>query len=389
MAGAEIEIGAIGLIILIGVIGRLFLKKTAISDIFLLIIFGAFCGIFLSSEFVLSFQPLLLELGALTLLMIILDEGLHLSLKELFLQLHKAVFFSFLSFALSFILTLFACAVLFKLDLMLSFLISSIFASVAPELLSSFFSARETEESTKSMAEIEATLSDSFSVILTFIFLEAIIHHQAQPQPDLLFAEIVLIFFISLALGALGAFIWKLSITKIAQGNEHLVSIGLAAIIYAISHNLGANSVISVFAFGFFIGNSGHKSIIEVKEFHSEISFFLRTFFFIYLGILIFHSPKSIEVGLFAMVLSVLLAFARAVASRIFSKFEPSIKKGRLIESVSSRGLTSAVLAVLVSEELHLAKIELDFNLPLVALFVIFITNAISAFLVFKNRKKE
>jgi len=219
MAGAETEIGTIGLIILIGVIGRLFLKKTAISDIFLLIIFGAFCGIFLSSEFVLSFQPLLLELGALTLLMIILDEGLHLSLKELFLQLHKAVFFSFLSFVLSFILTLFACAVLFKLDLMLSFLISSIFASVAPELLSSFFSARETEESTKSMAEIEATLSDSFSVILTFIFLEAIIHHQAQPQLDLLFAEIVLIFFISLALGALGAFIWKLSITKIAQGN--------------------------------------------------------------------------------------------------------------------------------------------------------------------------
>ena len=50
MAGQEAEIGALGIIILAGVVGRLFLKKTGVSDVFLLLLFGVAAGAFLPAS---------------------------------------------------------------------------------------------------------------------------------------------------------------------------------------------------------------------------------------------------------------------------------------------------------------------------------------------------
>jgi cell volume regulation protein A len=214
-------------------------------------------------------------------------------------------------------------------------------------------------------------------------------HGEAGSDLRLLPGEIGIILALSCALGSVCAAGWKLLVARIAEGNEHLAAIGLAAVLYAVSGLLHANGVISVFVFGFFLGNTSHKSVDEVRRFHSEVSFFLRTAFFVYLGILLFHTPKPVEAALFALALSLLLACARAAASRAISFLEPSMRKGRLFEAVSSRGLTSAVLSVVVFEELSAAGAAPAIDLPLLALFVVFFTNAISAFLVFRDRGKS
>ncbi|MEM4633852.1 MAG: cation:proton antiporter [Candidatus Anstonellaceae archaeon] len=385
MAGKEAEIGALGIIVLVGVLGRLFLKKTGFSDVFLLLLFGAAVGALLPFESVGKMAELMLPIGAVTLLIIILNEGLHLPLKEL-LHLPKAVFFSILSFALSFAAA-FSISYIFFQDVLVSLLIGAVFSSVAPELLSGFLSAREAHESAKAVAEIEATLSDALSVMLSLLLL-SYLSHEGKPLEFSVY-EIGFLLSLSCALGAVFAAGWKLAVPKIAEGNEHLAAIGIAAVLYAVSGLLHANGVISVFVFGFFLGNLSHKSVEEMRRFHSEISFFLRTAFFVYLGVLLFHSPKPMEVALFAAILSLLLAISRSLASKVSSLLEPSMRKGRLLEAVSGRGLTSAVLAVIVGEELHIYGHSSAVDFPLLALFVIFFTNAISAFLVFSNRKKE
>ena len=390
MAGQEAEIGALGATILLGVVGRLFLKKTGISDVFILLLFGVAAGALLPADMIPGIGGLLLPMGAIALLIIILDEGLHLSFEELRKQAHKAVLFSLFSFASAFLLSFALSYVALGFDLFLSLLIASIFASVAPELVSGFLSAREASESTRGLAEIEATLSDALSVMLALLITALALHGRAGAFDfEALPAELGLIIAISAACGGIFAALWKGVVLRIAAENEHLIAIGLAAALYALSGFLGANGVISVFVFGFFLGNTSHKSVEEVRRFHSEISFFLRTFFFVYLGVLLFHSPKPIEVGLFALALSILLAASRAISSRAVALLEPSVRKGRLLEAVSSRGLTSAVLCVVVSSELSHAGHPLPFDLPLLALFVIFFTNAISAWLVFRNRSKE
>ncbi len=389
MAGQEAEIGALGVIILSGVVGRLFLKKTGISDVLLLLIFGALAGMLLPPSIVQGMVGILLPLGAIALLMIILDEGLHLPLSELVKQAHKAVLFSLLSFALSFLFTFALSYAILGQNILLSLVIASIFASVAPELVSGFLSARGAHESARGLSELEATLSDALSVILTLLIVSSQSHAGFALDFGSLPLDLALSLLLSAALGGIFAALWKGAVSRLDAENEHLMAIGFAALLYALSGAVGANGVVTVFAFGFFLGNSRHKSVEELRRFHSEISFFLRTFFFIYLGILLFHSEKPVEIGLFAIALSLLLAVARSLASRAISLLEPTVRKGRLLESISSRGLTSAVLAVIASHELSISGAAPVIDLPLLALFVIFFTNAISAFLVLRNRGKE
>ncbi len=387
MVGQEAEIGALGTIILAGVLGRLFLKKTGVSDVFLLLLFGALAGAFLPLEAVQWLGTLMLPLGAVALLMIMMDEGLRLSFESVQKQAHKALLFAFLSFCLAFLFSFLVSYAFFGLDTLFSLVIAALFAAVAPELLSGFLSALGASESAKGIGEIEATISDSVSVMAALVLAGAIARGGPSVSLSALPTDIALVLLLSAAAGSLLAALWKAFVSRLAEGNEHLVAIGLAALLYAAASLIGANGVVAVFVFSFFLGNTTHQAIGEVRDFQSEITFFLRTFFFIYLGILLFHSPKPVEVGLFALALSLLLAVARAVSSKAVNLLDAAARKGRLLETVSSRGLTSAVLAVIVAGELAKAGVKSPIDLPLLALFVIFFTNLITALLVFKKRK--
>jgi cell volume regulation protein A len=224
--------------------------------------------------------------------------------------------------------------------------------------------------------------------MVALLLLGAALSQPGSVQLSFLPGEIIFIFLLSVACGSIAAAIWKAALLRIAEGNEHLIAIGVAAVLYAISGAMGASGVIAVFVFGFFLGNISHKSIDDVRKFQSEVSFFLRTFFFIYLGVLLFHSPKPLEIALIALALSVLFAFVRMISSGAAYFLDHTSRKGRLLETVSSRGLTSAVLAVVVSQELSAAGAAPPIDLPLLALFVIFFTNLISAFLVFRKKGK-
>lgn len=389
MAGQEAEIGALGVIILAGVLGRLFLKKTGFSDVFLLLVLGVAAGAVLPTDSVQWLSLLMLPLGAVALLMIIMDEGLRLSFESLRKQLHKALFLGLLSFTLAFLLSFAVSFGIFGLDVLYSLIIAAIFASVAPELLSGFLSALGASESAKGIGEIEVTISDSLSVMLALVLAGAVSRGGFGISLSTLPGDIALVLLLSAACGSLLAALWKAFVSHIAEENEHLVAIGLAALLYAGASFIGANGVVSVFIFSFFLGNTTHQAIEEVRKFQSEITFFLRTFFFIYLGVLLFHSPKPAEVALFALAISLLLAFARMVSSRAVGFLDPTARKGRLLETVSSRGLSSAVLAVIVAGELSRTGAAQAIDLPLLALFVIFFTNLITAFFVIKKRKLE
>lgn len=387
MAGQDFGIGILGLIILAGVLGRLFLRKTGFSDVFLLLVIGALAGAFLPASFVESISSLLLPLGAVSLLMIILDEGLHLSIGSLVRQAHKAVIFGALSFLLALASTFAILYFGMGLDFVSSLAVAAIFASVAPELLSSFMSAIDSSESARAVGEIESAISDALSVMLALLLAGALAH--SSPISAIfssLPSALAFSFLLSLALGGIFAALWKAVLSKIAEGSEHLLAIGMAAMLYAISGLAGASGVIAVFVFGFFLGNLSHKSIDEVRRFQSELTIFLRTFFFLYIGLLLAHSPAQLQIGLLALAIAVLLAASRILSGKVIGALDQSMKRGRLLENVSARGLTSAVLAVIVSESFKFAGQPLPFDLPLLALFVIFFTNAISAWLVFRKK---
>jgi len=387
MAGQEAAIGALGILILSGVFSRAFLKMTGISDVFILMLLGVAAGALLPDSAVNGMQGIMLPLGAVALLMIMLEEGMLIPFENLHKHVHKAFIFGAASFLLSFALGSGLFYFIAGLPLLFSLLIGAMFASIAPELLSGFLSSIGTSESVKSIGEIEAVFSEALSVILSLTIISAMLVQTEFPIGDLPI-QLSFIFLLSLALGGVFAALWKAGFSKFEHEHMHLLIIGLAAILYALAGAVGANGVIAVFAFAFLLGNTSHASIAEVRRFQSEIGFFLRTFFFVYLGALLFHSAKQVDVALFALALSLLLAVVRLFSGRLVQMLDSSAKEDRLLETFSGRGLTCAVIAVIAAGELSHAS-ALPTDLPLLALFTIFFTNAISTVLVLRKKGKR
>lgn len=383
MAGQEATIGALGVLIIIGVASRFFLKKTGFSDIFLLLLFGVATGFFLPQGTVEALSAIALPFAAITLLMIMLDEGLNISFEHMRKMAHKALLFGLVSFLLSFILSFSLSYFIMGWGFFLSLIIGAMFGSVAPELLSGFLIGLGAGKEVKALGQLEAIFSDALSLMLCLIFAQAAV--AGQQSARLLPLDIMISVLLSVALGGVCAALWRAFLSKSDHENQHLLVIGIAAVLYAASGALGANSVIAIFTFAFFLGNIAHPSIGEMRRFQGEISFFLRTFFFVYLGMLLFHSPKPLEMGLFAIALSLLLASARLLSGKLAALLEPSARESRLLESVSARGLTAAVLSVVVWQELSSSGAAPPVDLPLLALLVIFFTNAISAWLVLRK----
>ena len=386
MAGQEAAIGALGILILSGVFSRAFLKMTGISDVFILMLLGVAAGALLPDNAVTGLQGLMLPLGAVALLMIMLEEGMLIPFENLHKHVHKAFLFGAVSFLLSFALGAGLFYFIAGFPLFFSLLIGAMFASVAPELLSGFLSSIGTSESVKGIGEIEAVFSEALSVIIALTIISAMLVRATFPLSDLPL-QLAFIFLLSLALGGIFAALWKAIFSKMEHENMHLLVIGLAAILYALAGAVGANGVIAVFAFAFLLGNTSHASIAEVRRFQSEIGFFLRTFFFVYLGALLFHSAKPADVALFALALSLLLAAARMFSGRLVRFIDSSAKEDKLLETFSGRGLTCAVIAVIAAGELPASALPID--LPLLALFAIFFTNAISTVFVLRKRGKR
>lgn len=140
----------------------------------------------------------------------------------------------------------------------------------------------------------------------------------------------------------------------------------IIVIIYAFSEIIGGSGPISALIFGLILSNGKKigdlinkviriEPTIEVpadmKKFHTEISFFVKSFFFVFLGMLI--SPRLLPTTFNSLILWLIglaivtgLIVVRYVAVKIsqIKSNEPTLHT-KLMTTILPRGLTAAVLA--------------------------------------------
>jgi cell volume regulation protein A len=104
-----------------------------------------------------------------------------------------------------------------------------------------------------------------------------------------------------------------------------MLTVAVAMLVYVMSEQVfGAGSAaVAVLFFGLTLGNSESLSrrikrryvlSPKIKEFHSEITFFVRTFFFVYLGLVASIQARYL---IFGVALSIALIVARVWAVRL------------------------------------------------------------------------
>ena len=389
--GLEVLFATIGVIIFLGFIGEMVFKKTNIPDVIWLILFGIVISRFFDIRSVTYANDLIPIFTTFALLFILFEGALSIKLKDLFKSMSKTTIITFLSFVLS-ILVMIAIGAIIGWPLLQSLLIGAIIGGTSSAVVIPISQKLNIKDETESIFKLESSISDVLCILSSITIMGIIIGLDVSVSGTLnsLFGS----FAIALLIGAVAGFLWipLLKYIKEKFTKSYLITIAFLLIVYAFVEFIGANGAIAALAFGIVMGNSkrissalNHEDTKEVlsssdKFFYSQISFFVKAFFFVFLGMMIdFSNPFPFIV---AGVITLALFFIRPLAiAPVAGKFEERDRAA--LETLIPKGLAAAVLAQLVEIRFAEAGMSIFEGFGSMIMAVVLFSIVLSSILVF------
>ncbi len=347
-----------GVIIVLGFFGSFLFERTRIPDVLILmavgVILGPVSGLFNTGNMA-HFTE---YFGAFALMVILFEGGMDMNLEMLIKEFGTASALVTISFALS--VTAIAGFFFFfqHWDIVRSLLFGTILGCTSSAIIMPIISKMSLKDDAKMILSVESALSDVLSVVCTISLIEFIKFQKVGIETP--FRAIASAFSIAVIAGVAGGLLW-LKIAHLLQGRKYFYMLTLAyiLIIFAVVDFLGGSGPIAVLVAGIVLGNEKHfarylktqkTSLFDetVKFFHGEITFFIRTFFFVYIGTMMNFSAINARFLLVSLLLLLIIMAVRYISSELVCMFFREKKEIRfIIFSMMPRGLASAILAML------------------------------------------
>jgi potassium/hydrogen antiporter len=367
-------------IILLGFLANLLFKKTGWPEILFLIFIGILLGpvlnIFSKSDIML-FLPLI---STFTLLIVLFQGGLELNVSEFSEGGFRFIFQTIVYFALGLILTALFAHFVLGWQLIDSLLLGSIVSETGEVVIIPLVKKIGIQNQSAVLLSMESITGSLISIVFFFAFLTAKINGTFNYTAIL--ASISIEFAVGIAIGVIMALPW-LRVLYALEKNElaYLVTLGYVIACYAITETLMGSGALAVLAFGVILGNDRRVlktlrmqrspvGFSEVKtylmRFQTELSFILRAFFFVALGLVFDASLSSILTGLSAGIPIVILLFiARYVTVSASTWRSPMSREKNVLVGMFALGLTPALLSFIL----------LQYDFPNAHLFPLIVTN--------------
>jgi len=378
------------LIILIGFLGNYIFKKTGLPDMLLLIflgaLFGPILGIF-DPGAVRTFAP---YIAALALAYILFDGGMGLNIKRVFHNSPRAVLLSVLGFIFSVLGVCAFTVVVFNVPFVYGLLFGSIVGGSSSVVVISLASKIKISQKGAIVLILESALTDILCIVISLSLIDVIITGHADLGA--IGVGIALKFLIGISIGVVMGFTWLFALRKVANiPFSYMLTLGIILLGYAVTEGLGGSGALSALLFGLILGNERELFKIfkindgknederilcsvskGLRRFQAEIAFLIRTFFFVFLGIIV--SISSISVLISGVIISLILFVARFGAVWISTRNSPLKVDHEIMTTIFTRGLAAAVLATLPAQ----------YGMPYAGLFVdisvvVIVTTAIMA----------
>jgi cell volume regulation protein A len=383
----EFLFAGIGAIILIGFLGALLFERTKIPDILILIFIGLFIGPILLtytdfslladetiSEALTTFAPLF---AALALVIILFDGGLNLNLEKTMQKMGVAILHTGITFIGTMFVTALICYYFLGIDnIFIGLLLGCVLGGVSSAVVIPIMAGVSAKEDTKVLLTLESVLSDVICIVTALILIEII--KGSNTDVGVLIQHLLSAFVLAGFIGFLFGVLW-LTVLKRLEGKPFSFMITLAAlfVLYALVEFIQVSGAIAALVFGLVLSNKNEIARIlkirtgfvfddNIRQFHSEISFLVRTFFFVYLGLTFtftmvnfpfspqFYIPPELTSNpliLFFLVLFIIflgILIIRYIAATISSSVDNDTKPDKsFITTMLPRGLAAAVLAAL------------------------------------------
>lgn len=375
----------ISLILFFGYFAQFIFQKFGLPDILFLIGLG-----FILGPNILNWVPMeILTVVApffttFTLLFLLFDGAFNIKLSSLikeFSHSFNLTIFNFLisSVVISVIMMIYFISQSANINLqtvLISLLTGFMLGGVSSSYVIPLLQQIKISDKIYSLLTLESALTDVFCIVFSLSIIE-IVSGATGAGFKTAFSQIIQSFAVALLVGIIAGIIWILMIVKVLKSHDYMKTIAVLILTYTLAELMNGNGAIAALFFGIVLKNS--RQLFEVKElivapngkkaskkkkntksakknqstestiattkaeefFYHQISFFLKTFFFVYIGILIDISDlNAIIVGTFISVLIMVSRMSSLVLTKSLDYFNKE-----LINSIFARGIAAAAIA--------------------------------------------
>ncbi len=348
-----------GIILCLGFLGDYLFRRTNIPDVLILIFLGFLIGPIFKIIDPTVLAPITQLFASLALLIILFDSGLHLNLFKTLQDSPIAVLLAFLGEFISMILIALFTMFMFNWDLTNGLLLGAIIGGTSSAIVIPLVSRMEINGKISRILSLESVFTDAIVVVVGITLLQLVTATQTENELSMIASGIASQFSVGIVVGIILGIIW-LRILRAIKGSlyDDVLTLGILLLFYSIVESLKGSGAIFALTFGLVLTNGRliykmlrMKKPAEaskiMKKFHSQISFLIRTFFFVYLGLII--SFQNIYLIFYGVILTLILLFGRLLTVLIASIKNPLLKENRkILTIIFPRGLAAAILAQMI-----------------------------------------
>ncbi len=379
---------AMGLIIVISFLGSTFFRKTRIPNSILLILIGIVLNFWKSPfdvEILRSFAP---AFGSFALLLILLEAGLELDLRHFFKTILPASLFGISSYILGVSIITWILNAYFNYSMLNSLLLGLVCVGCSPSILMPILDGMSLEKSQKTFLDLECNVTEVFGLIITLScipFLFPVMNGTPVELSTLLYASALKLFktgIIALIVPVILGMIWSRLLSY--AGERPLwpvLTIGITLLLFGATESLGSKGALNVLVFGLVVGNARiiraffvrlfaklgfHEKkgnllsffvgehFAKVHHISRELSFFVRTFFFVYLGAIVDFRKFNIDIIIVSCILTFVPMLSRLVlALSLFRWKKFNLPSTNLLFFLTPRGLANALIVFATIDYAH------------------------------------
>jgi len=379
-------LGFIGALLAIGFLADYLFRKVSFPDILILLALGYLIGpVFkiVDPTQIASFSQII---ASLALVIILFNGGLDLKLAPVLSNAPRTIVLVILGIAGSAAVITLITYHMLGWDLMHSLLLGAILSGTSPSIVIPLVSRAKVPDKVSAVLSLESAFDGALVIVIALVILEIITGSKTGNEASIVGQAIAIRFSIGAGIGVAAGLIWLWVLTLLeGETFDDILTLAVVFLVYFGVESIQGSGVIFALVFGIILGNGVEiarflriKRTVEIhdvmKKFHSQMSFLIKTFFFVYLGLMItFDDINIVSIGL---LLSLALLFVRYFVVLLTSIGSGTLlKHSAFLSTMLPRGLSAAVVAEVVVA----AGIANASSYPSIIMIVIVATVTISA----------
>ncbi|MGD8506376.1 MAG: cation:proton antiporter [Candidatus Bathyarchaeota archaeon] len=385
-------------VIIIGFLGDYLFKRTGVPDMLFLIalgmLFGSVLGVFNSAS-IMSLAP---YIATLSFVVILFDGGLRMSIYKVFSESPRVVLLAVLGFLFALVAVALFMHYAMGLPLLYAVLFGAIFGGGGSSVaVLSLVDRIHMSDRCEAVLSLESVIDDILCTVGSLVIIGIIMTGYVDSAT--IARDIASQFSIGAIIGVAFGLAWLRALRKVVKvPYTYMLTLAVVFLAYSVAEYLGGNGALSSLIFGIVLGNEGEISRIlnrkpessvivdaGLRQFEKEVAFFIRSFFFVYLGLL----AVAIDVDslFWGVVLSFLLLFLRFGAVRLATIRSPLCEERSIMSVMLIRGLVAAILAT-IPMQYDLPYADLYLNITLVVIISTAVFSTVGVVLVSRARAR-